>query len=151
MKFSEIERSAWPDLQPYLDTCLLPVTGLIGSEQPWEAAQELEFLRDVLEVVEIPFKGRVVTYPAFHYYEGGERLAPAIDEVCRRLKQAGFKYVIVMSGRAHVGECRLQHADLVFCPELPDGRLMDSREFQSLVERGIQAMWRKETVRSENV
>ncbi|MGO4375464.1 DUF2487 family protein, partial [Paenibacillus sp. MCAF20] len=67
MKFSEIEKEQWEELRPYLDTCLLPVTGMDGSEQPYEATEWLERLRDIMDLIEIPFKGRVVTYPACHY------------------------------------------------------------------------------------
>lgn len=64
MKFSDIEEQTWDELRPYLDTAVLPVTGLNGGETPWEATRELEYLRDALDLIEIPFKGRIVTYPA---------------------------------------------------------------------------------------
>ena len=67
MKFSDIDKEQWPELKPYLDTVLLPVTGLSGDEQPWEATRGLEKLRDLIDAVEIPFHGRVVIYPAYHY------------------------------------------------------------------------------------
>lgn len=100
LKFSEIESENWPELQPYLDTCLLPVTGLEGSESPWEAAEALEHLRDVLDLIEIPFKGRTVTYPAMHYSGTGQAAASArklIEDVCARLRDAGFRYIVLVS------------------------------------------------------
>ncbi|MGG2200489.1 MULTISPECIES: DUF2487 family protein [Paenibacillus] len=104
MKFSEIESGNWSELQPYLDTCVLPVTGLDGSESPWEAAAALEDLRDVLDLIEIPFKGRIVTYPAMHYIGTGQAAASArklIEDVCARLKDAGFRYVVLVSASRH--------------------------------------------------
>ncbi|WP_159883043.1 DUF2487 family protein [Paenibacillus puerhi] len=100
MKFSEIESSAWPGLKPYLDTALLPVTGLDGSENPVEAAEALEDLRDVLDLIEIPFKGRTVTYPAMHYIGDGDAGAASrlvIEHACERMKRAGFRYVILVT------------------------------------------------------
>ncbi|MEK8127377.1 DUF2487 family protein [Paenibacillus filicis] len=100
MKFSEIEKADWLGLQPYLDTALLPVTGLDGAESPVEAAEALENLRDLLDLIEIPFKGRTVTYPAMHYAGGGQAAAAfrtLLADACARLKLAGFRYVVLVS------------------------------------------------------
>lgn len=140
MKFSDIESSEWDKLKPYLDSCLLPVTGMSGAEQPWEATQELEYLRDVMECVEGPFKGRVVTYPAFHYVEGPDA-AGAVNEICKKLKGAGFRYVIVISGHPSVSSFVLPNADLLLCPESPEGEVMNAAEFREQVARDIRAMW----------
>lgn len=94
MKFSDIRREDWPELQPYVDTCLLPVTGLDASEPPWLATEKLERLRDLMDPLEIEFRGRLVTYPAYHYIAGEP---DALPEICRRLKQSGFRYVIIVS------------------------------------------------------
>ncbi|MFD0711176.1 DUF2487 family protein [Paenibacillus sp. GCM10027626] len=97
MKFSELTPDQWASLQPYLDTAVLPVTGLAGSEMPFEATEALESLRDVLDVLEIPFKGRIVTYPACHYCQWDEPGAKQIDNLCTSLKEAGFRHVIVVT------------------------------------------------------
>lgn len=140
MKFSDIERSDWEGLKPYLDTCLLPVTGLGGFEQPWEATQELEYLRDVLDCVEGPFKGRTVTYPAFHYAEGPAASA-AINSLCRKLKGVGFRYVILITANASMLTPEYPDADLLLCPETADGEAMDGERFRSKVAADIRAMW----------
>lgn len=140
MKFSEIDQSSWEGLRPYLDTCLLPVTGLTGTEQPWEATQELEYLRDVLDCAETPFKGRIVTYPAFHF-DGQGGGAESVNTVCRKLKEAGFRFVIVMTGHPAVAEIAYSNADLVLCPEMPNEMVMSGDEFRERVYRDIQALW----------
>src|SRR5690606_8279915 len=78
VKFSDIRESDWPQLAPWMDTCLLPVTGLAGTEAPHEAARRLEKLRDLLDLVEKPYRGRVVTYPAFQYLTSAD-LAAELD------------------------------------------------------------------------
>jgi hypothetical protein len=93
MKFSDIDEKRWPELKDYLDTCLLPVTGLTGTEPPWLAAKALEELRDLLDCVEIPFYGRVVTYPAFHYF-AAKRPEEELRRLCANLREAGFARVI---------------------------------------------------------
>ncbi|SDC41274.1 Protein of unknown function [Paenibacillus sp. UNCCL117] len=119
MKFSEIETAAWPELKPYLDTALIPVTGLEGSESPVEAADALEVLRDVLDLIEIPFKGRTVTYPAMHYTGGGQAAAAAqllVQDACARMKLAGFRYVVLVTASpddALEAGLRASEADLV--------------------------------------
>jgi hypothetical protein len=99
MKFSEIKETEWEDLAPYLDTCLLPVTGLTGVEEPWQAAAELEKLRDVLDLLEIPYKGRMVTYPAVHFTGDLHMFQNYINSICSNLKQSRFRYVVIVTHR----------------------------------------------------
>ncbi|MCH1639676.1 YpiF family protein [Paenibacillus timonensis] len=111
MKFSEIEASAWEELRPYLDTCLIPVTGLTGLERPYEVTEKLERLRDVLDWVEIPFKGRVVTYPSFQYQTEG--MPRFVNDLCRNVKSSGFAYAIVVSADFEWNSEELPDADLI--------------------------------------
>ncbi|WP_426453600.1 DUF2487 family protein [Paenibacillus sp. S-38] len=101
MKFSEINEGQWEELRPYLDTCLLPVTGLTGAESPWQAARELEHLRDALDLLEIPFKGRTVTYPALHFTPAGDTvtLRSLLQQVCTGLRSEGFRYVVLVTAQ----------------------------------------------------
>ena len=105
MKFSEVDEKTWPELQPYFDTCLIPYTGMTGAETPWEATMALERLRDFLDYVEIPFKGRVVTYPAMQY--GGQASVRLLNEICHKVKSTGFAYAIVMTA-----DCKLTREDV---------------------------------------
>ncbi|TVY11634.1 DUF2487 family protein [Paenibacillus cremeus] len=133
MKFNDIEQHSWDELKPYLDTCLLPVTGLSGVEAPWEAVVELERLRDALDLLEIPFKGRVVTYPALHY--GTTTSDPAssdmLDSVCANLKASGFRYVVLVTARSedHVSlVCRNAELILRFTPDELESSLMEAKQ-----------------------
>ena len=114
MKFSDLDRSKWEELKPFLDTCLLPVTGMSGREAPWEATEALERLRDVLDVLEKRYLGRMVTYPAFHYTEGPGS-AGTLANLCMNLKNAGFRYVIIASQDKLEGE--VPEADLILTSE----------------------------------
>ncbi|USB34787.1 DUF2487 family protein [Paenibacillus sp. YPG26] len=137
MKFSEIHPAEWGELKPYLDTCLLPVTGLTGGEQPFEVVYSLERLRDVMEWVEIPFKGRVVTYPAIQY--GKEDIMGQINAVCANVKSAGFKYVIVVSAEIELDPEVIYESDLVVTP----GRFESSagQTPTAAVMEEIQRLW----------
>ncbi|MEX2416224.1 MAG: DUF2487 family protein [Paenibacillaceae bacterium] len=103
MKFSDIDKEQWPQLRTYLDTILLPVTGLSGSEEPWEATQGLEELRDLIDAAEAPFRGRIVVYPAYHYVSEFP-IDEELQRICSRLRASGFVNVII----ATRGEIRLQ-------------------------------------------
>lgn len=97
MKFSEIEKERWAELAPYMDTCLVPVTGLTGKEPPWRATDALEQLRDAMDGLERRYVGRMVTYPAFHYI-AGEHASGQLSALCRSLKEsAGFTYVVLIT------------------------------------------------------
>ncbi|QJC51886.1 DUF2487 family protein [Paenibacillus albicereus] len=130
MKFSEIEESRWPELQPFVDTCLLPVTGLSGAENPWQAAAALERLRDVMDAIEIPFRGRIVAYPAVQY--GSEETAAALGPLVHNLKKAGFRYVVAASAALRLDG--LTEADLTIGPG-EDGVLPDAERIRGEIRR----------------
>jgi 23S rRNA (pseudouridine1915-N3)-methyltransferase len=97
LKFSEIDMAKWTELQPYLDTCLLPVTGMTGREAPWQATEALERLRDAMDGLERRYVGRIVTYPAFHYISKNG-FAESLSAVCVNLKKtAGFRFVVLIT------------------------------------------------------
>jgi hypothetical protein len=143
LKFSDIESSAWESLKPFLDTCLLPLTGLSGSEQPWEAVKELERLRDFMDCIEVPYKGRIVTYPAIQYLAGPD-FEGSVNAVCRKLREAGFRYVVVITANALAGRGQYTEADLLLCPHREDGTAMSLEQFGAHVHASVQAMWRPE-------
>jgi len=116
MKFSEIKKEEWPALKPYLDTCLLPVTGLDGSESPVEAADCLEKLRDVLDLIERPYRGRTVTYPAWHYVSDRETLEAQLAASVNKLREAGFRYVVIVTATDELAVGPQAGADLVVTP-----------------------------------
>jgi hypothetical protein len=138
MKFSELKRDDWMQLAPYMDTCLLPVTGLTGEEAPWEATDKLGQLQDALDLIERPYRGRVVTYPALHYTGGDtERLAATLHHTCAMLKQkAGFRHVLVVLGpTADAPECA--EADAIFRAGA------DPDALKSEITSTLQKLWRK--------
>ncbi len=140
MKFSDISQEDWAGLSPYLDTCLLPVTGMTGSEAPHEATVCLEKLRDAMDMIEIPFKGRVVTYPACHYIMEGTDAGSFLAAWCGRMRRAGFKHIVMVTASANP-DLTCPEADLFVRPGA-DGQLPESRE----VSRLIQEMWSGQAV-----
>ncbi|MCD1260249.1 DUF2487 family protein [Paenibacillus athensensis] len=140
MKFSDIKEEEWEGLRPYLDTCLLPVTGLSGAEAPWRTTGALEQLADVLELLELPYKGRVVTYPALHY----SRTAAAedqADEVCRELKDGGFAYVVIVTSDQAAASWQVEHADLLIYVD-PAQLAGDRTGAKAEAANRIQQLWR---------
>lgn len=135
MKFSDITEEEWDELSPYLDTCLLPVTGMTGSERPFEATECLEKLRDMMDLVEIPFKGRVVTYPAFHYALDEPLLSSTVEDWCEALKKTGFRYVILVTANRLL-QLTCKQADLTLRPE-EDGSLPNADQ----VSRAVLDLW----------
>ncbi|PZE21929.1 DUF2487 family protein [Paenibacillus xerothermodurans] len=144
MKFSDVAQSEWESLRPYVDTCLLPVTGLTGSEAPWEATQALEHLRDALDCFEIPYKGRILTYPAFHFVSPEED-SSLLKQVCTRLKDNGFAFVVVVTAKAELGHSlNTVGADLSFAlpPQVLNKSLL---QVQQQISRKLQHMWSHRT------
>ncbi|MFD0619294.1 DUF2487 family protein [Paenibacillus sp. GCM10027629] len=139
MKFSEIASDQWEELQPYLDTCLLPVTGLTGKESPYEATLALEQLRDWMDEVEVPFKGRMVTYPAFHYAD--EKDCERVNAFCQHLKEGGFTYVVLISAQLSLTDEMVKNADLALSPAtvIPS----EEEDISHIMTRKIQQLWHK--------
>lgn len=135
MKFSEIEEEQWEELKPYVDTCLLPITGLDGTETPAEATQCLEQLRDIMDLVEIPYRGRIVTYPAYHYFDGTQESQQAISSCCSKLKGQGYKHIILITAKTEVA-FQTNMADLWITPT-EDGKLPSDVE----ISRKIRELW----------
>ncbi|MEK4851262.1 DUF2487 family protein [Paenibacillus sp. FSL H7-0756] len=140
MKFSDFDSRAWETDGHYYDTCIIPYSGLQGTETPPETASLLERQRDFLELAEQPYKGRVVTYPAVQY--AGPGMEAHVNELCRKVKSSGFQYVIVMSANEGLRGEKLIESDLLLClPEI----VADSRaEVSAYVRSEIQALWQNE-------
>ncbi|MCM3783994.1 YpiF family protein [Neobacillus mesonae] len=146
MKFSEIGQEDWNEWKPYLDTCIIPLTGLTGKESPLESVSALEKLRDFLDQIETPFKGRIVTYPAFHYISS--TYYEALNEVCREAKVGGFKFVMIMSEK-NIDKDAIPACDLSFsitalesavCTEHEDLN-EKTRKMTQEMHRQIYQMW----------
>jgi 23S rRNA (pseudouridine1915-N3)-methyltransferase len=116
MKFNEIQQDEWDELKPYLDTCLLPLTGLSGEESPWKVTKALEELRDLMDFVEIPFKGRVVTYPAVQYRLDDNQMIAVIDKLCQKLKSDSFKFIILITVDDSLAKLDFHAHDLILSP-----------------------------------
>jgi 23S rRNA (pseudouridine1915-N3)-methyltransferase len=133
MKFNELNRERWTELQPYLDTCILPLTGLTGHESPVEMAQRLEQLRDALDLLEIPYKGRMVTLPAIQYMTAdGGAFAETVNRVAAAAKQANFRYVIAVTCEPQMVSFPLTEVDLLLV-----------RPMKVEISDKVNALWRK--------
>ncbi|MGG0172948.1 DUF2487 family protein [Paenibacillus dokdonensis] len=137
MKFSEVDEASWQELQPYFDTCLIPYTGLTGKENPMQATTALERLRDFMDLVEIPYKGRIITYPAFQY--GLQQEMSLLNEICRNVKSTGFKHVIVISSDNVLQSEDVTEADLILSQT--EMKELDGKELAAAVQAKIQILW----------
>lgn len=118
MKFSEIDENSWPELENYLDTCLIPVSGLTGEETPWEATEKVARSGQWLAPLEQAFRGRTVTMPAFHYLKDSRDLE-RLDGLCKQWRANGFRYVIAICGQPSGLPVDLS-VDLIFQPSNDD-------------------------------
>lgn len=145
MKFGEIMQNDWTELKAYLDTCLLPITGLSGLEQPWEAGDRLEELRDAMDLIEIPFRGRVVTMPAVQYVPG-QAYAALLEEVCANLRASGFRYIIAITAAAEASGMLPEEADLQLYVD-SESLAASYEDVKASVTVQIQTMWNSKNER----
>ena len=139
MKFNEINQENWQSLKPYVDTCILPVTGLTGNEQPWQVTHTLEQLRDTLAKFEVPFYGRTVTYPAVQYAVG-QNTREMINEICSNLKHTGFQFVVVVTIFNELTNWQLLNCDLVIVVEPSSVEEKNNKDDHRLTKQLI-AIW----------
>lgn len=137
MKFSDFDRKTWEADGHYYDTCVIPYSGLQGTETPPETVYALERQRDFLDMVEKPFQGRIVTYPAVQY--AGEGSTAMLNEVCRKVKSIGFQYAIVLSANEMLAAGELFESDLILC--LPAIAADSEISVSAYVRREIQTLW----------
>lgn len=141
MKFNDISAQDWPELKPYLDTCLLPLTGLTGFEDPAQVTLALEQLRDALETIEIPYKGRVVTYPALHYITGID-MREQLNAISLHLKRMGFRYVIGLTIHTEAALWKTEQTDLLIAVDMEQWT-SQSELIKSSVSKQVQELWQQ--------
>ncbi|MCY9657212.1 DUF2487 family protein [Paenibacillus chondroitinus] len=139
MKFNEISAQEWYDLKPYLDTCLLPVTGLTGFEDPAQVTLALEQLRDALETIEIPYKGRVVTYPALHYMTAVS-MRDQLEALSLHLKRMGFRYVIVLTIHTEAASWKADQTDLLIAVDMEQWE-SKAEQIKASISKQVQHLW----------
>ncbi|WP_379129249.1 DUF2487 family protein [Paenibacillus sp. sgz500958] len=139
MKFSDFDAAAWEENKHFYDTCLLPYTGLTGTESPPEAVGALERLRDFMEIFENLFRGRVVSYPVVQY-AGGNSLEQ-INELCRIVKSTYFRYVVVVSADIVISEDEIPLSDVIFSRSLLES--MTPFQTKKFINEKIQELWQK--------
>lgn len=140
MKFSDFDRNHWEENHRYYDTCLVPFTGLTGNESPPETAEALERLRDFMDKVEGPFKGRIVTYPAIQY--AGEGREKYINSIFRKVKSSNFQYAILLTADISISEHEIIESDLVL--SLPALEASQGIGINAEIAKKIQEMWQRD-------
>ncbi len=138
MKFSEIDPRSWPELQLYLDTCLLPLSGLTGEESPAEATEKVARTGDWLAPLEQAYRGRTVTMPAYHYVAGSPEHIRKINDLIANWRASGFRYVVLVSG--HALELPGAQADLFLRPAAGEHEPDDQEIVKSVAD-----LWRGRT------
>ncbi|UQZ32389.1 DUF2487 domain-containing protein [Paenibacillus sp. PK3_47] len=140
MKFSDFTVADWKENGRFFDTCLLPYTGLTGSEHPAEAAEVLERLRDFMDLIEKPYQGRIVTYPAIQY-QTAESTA-YVNDICRKVKSKQFQFAVVVTGEVRVSAELIHESDLVL--SLPELEGLSKSELSVHIKQKIERMWQSD-------
>jgi 23S rRNA (pseudouridine1915-N3)-methyltransferase len=137
MKFSEINADSWPELQNYLDTCLIPVSGLTGEESPWEITDKVARTGQWLAPLEQAFRGRTVTMPAFHYDTGSIEDRERLNRLVRQWRTNGFRYIIAICGQPKEFPLKLD-VDLIIQPTIDD-EVTDVEK----IRKSVADLWRQ--------
>ncbi|BCG59901.1 DUF2487 family protein [Paenibacillus sp. URB8-2] len=140
MKFSDFDSGSWAVNGEFYDTCLIPFTGLTGKESPPQTVERLERLRDSIDLVERPFKGRIVVYPAVQYDVVGK--TDIINEICHNIKSNNFRYAIVLDAIGLLTADSIIESDLIVA--VNDFFGDNSGKGIAFALQKIREMWHKE-------
>jgi 23S rRNA (pseudouridine1915-N3)-methyltransferase len=99
----------------------------------------LEKLRDIMDFVEQPYKGRVVTYPALQYKIEEDQMVAVVDTLCHKLKAGQFKYVIIITADDSIAKLEFQANDLLISPFM---LMEDVNASRAKIDLEIQSLWR---------
>ena len=91
-----------------------------------------------MDLAEIPFKGRLVTYPAVQY--GNTEDIKLLNEVCHNVKSSGFKFVVIMTADVELSIEDVPESTLVL-----SRRRLEASEgipLSAIVTGQISEMWR---------
>ncbi|WP_410514827.1 DUF2487 family protein [Paenibacillus sp. BR2-3] len=139
MKFSDFDSMMWEENKQFYDTCLIPFTGLTGAESPVDAVAALERLRDFMDYVEKPFRGRIITYPVFQYT--GDLSLQLMNEVCRKVKSINFRYAVVLTADLEIKKEDIIESDLVL--SMHQMKSLSHTEIQAILSEKIQTLWQQ--------
>jgi len=140
MKFSDLDAAHWQENKQFYDTCLIPFTGLTGEESPPDAVAALERLRDFMDAVEKPFRGRIITYPVQQYT--AEHAVQLINDICRKVKSTNFRYAIVLTADLELAAEEVVESDLVL--SRPRMEVLPGSGVAAVAAEKIHELWQKE-------
>ena len=97
MHWNGKDSSVFQAQKEYIDTAVVPLTLIDGSEQGFQfAASAADFTLSLANIIENQFKGRIVLFPSFSYTKNQDKLT-LYNQWKEELNKAEFKHVFFIT------------------------------------------------------
>ena len=116
----------------YIDTAIIPLTWIDGSEQGFLfAASAADFILSLGNMIENQFKGRIVLFPSFSYTKKQDKQS-LLDDWSEELKNAGFKHIFFITSDREWNTME-EEKNVIWIPSIPL-ESMDQKMKNSILE-----------------
>lgn len=117
MYFKSLDVQQFLTQKQFIDTAMIPLVSIDLSENAViQSSTSADFLMSLTSFVEQQFKGRILLFPPFSYFEEmkNEEFAKNIQE---KIKDFGFKYVVFIT--CDHFWTTIQDLDVIWLPAIP--------------------------------
>lgn len=102
----------------YIDTAIIPLTLIDGSEQGFQfAASAADFILSLANIIENQFKGRIVLFPSFSYTNNQDKQS-LLENWNEELKKAEFKHTFYITSDREWSTMGEEH-NVIWIPSIP--------------------------------
>ena len=116
----------------YIDTAIIPLTLIDGSEQGFQfAASAADFILSLANIIENQFKGRIVLFPSFSYTKNQDKQS-LLENWNEELKKAEFKHTFYITSDREWSTMGEEH-NVIWIPSIPL-ESMDQKMRNSVLE-----------------
>lgn len=132
MHWNGKESAVFQAQKEYIDTAVIPLTLIDGSEQGFQfAASAADFTLSLANVMENQFKGRIVLFPSFSYTKNQDKLS-LINSWREELAKAEFKHVFFITSDREWSTME-EEQNIIWIPAIPL-ESMDQKVRNSVLE-----------------
>lgn len=102
----------------YIDTAIIPLTLIDGSEQGFQfAASAADFILSLGNIIENQFKGRIVLFPSFSYTKNQDKQS-LLETWGEELNKAEFKHTFYITSDREWSTMGEEH-NVIWIPSIP--------------------------------
>lgn len=140
MNYNEIKLEQWQEIQPFIDTVVIPVVQLKPWDEPTAISDKIKRLKTAEGWLERFFTGRILIMPEIVAVHGWQPFDFKNAE--KSFAEAGYKYVLFIQlnedSRLNRGQQNLS------CIDVPSFDEMKESSFAEKINQVVLSLWNKD-------